>query len=130
MPRTSVLCDRLCVTVLRDLEQVDANPDPRPFGTVKPFGEAYHQFSCGGWVTAVAWSPSGSILAYAGKGESSSQVVLRVSSVICLRLCLYLSVCSLPAERLRVAVCMYACRSMYLVYRLPGDLVWCADFLV
>ena len=109
MPRTSVLCDRLCVTVLRDLEQVDANPDPRPFGTVKPFGEAYHQFSCGGWVTAVAWSPSGSILAYAGKGESSSQVVLRVSSVICLRLCLCLSVWSLPAERLRVTVCMYVC---------------------
>ncbi|CAN0545446.1 unnamed protein product, partial [Laminaria digitata] len=46
--------------------QVDTDPNPAPFGTVKPFGEAYHMFSCGGWVTAVAWSPSGSILAYAG----------------------------------------------------------------
>ncbi|CAN0454571.1 unnamed protein product, partial [Hapterophycus canaliculatus] len=35
-----------------------------------PFGEAYHQFSCGGWVTAVAWSPSGSTLAYAGESRS------------------------------------------------------------
>lgn len=51
------------------LLQVDTNPDPKPFGTVKPFGEAYHVFSCGGWVTAVAWSPSGSILAYAGESR-------------------------------------------------------------
>lgn len=47
--------------------QVDANLDPGPFGTIKPFGEAYHMFSCGGWVTAVAWSPSGRTLAYAGE---------------------------------------------------------------
>lgn len=57
--------------VPRVTDQVDTNPNPAPFGAVKPFGEAYHQFSCGGWVTAVAWSPSGSILAYAGESAFS-----------------------------------------------------------
>eukprot|EP00752_Nemacystus_decipiens_P010415 g9282.t1 len=62
--------DFKCRVVSAIVEEVDTNPDPRPFAAVKPFGETYHQFSCGGWVTAVAWSPSGSILAYAGQDST------------------------------------------------------------
>lgn len=62
--------DFKCRVVSALVEEVDSSPDPRPFGSVKPFGEAYHMFSCGGWVTAVAWSPSGSTLAYAGQDST------------------------------------------------------------
>lgn len=62
--------DFKCRVVSAVVEEVDTDPNPAPFGTVKPFGEAYHMFSCGGWVTAVAWSPSGSILAYAGQDST------------------------------------------------------------
>lgn len=42
------------------------NVDPGPFGTPLEFGEAYCELSSLGWIHAVAWSPSGNVLAYAG----------------------------------------------------------------
>ncbi|CAM9288697.1 unnamed protein product [Ascophyllum nodosum] len=62
--------DFKCRVVSAMVAEVDTNPNPAPFGTVKPFGEAYHVLSCAGWVTAVAWSPSGSTLAYAGQDST------------------------------------------------------------
>ena len=40
----------------------------------KPFGEALAEFVCGGWVHAVAYSPSGASLAFAGHDASISVV--------------------------------------------------------
>ena len=37
-----------------------------PFATPQEFGEIYAEMSCLGWVNAVAWSPSGHTLCYAG----------------------------------------------------------------
>lgn len=42
------------------------NVNPGPFGTPLEFGEAYCEMSSLGWIHAVAWSPSGNVLAYAG----------------------------------------------------------------
>lgn len=47
--------------------QVDAAPDAGFFGKPLEFGEAYTELSAHGWVTAVAWSPSGDKLCFAGK---------------------------------------------------------------
>jgi actin related protein 2/3 complex, subunit 1A/1B len=38
------------------------------------FGEVYAEFGCSGWVHSVAWSPSGSSLAFSGH-DSSVHVV-------------------------------------------------------
>ena len=40
----------------------------------KPFGEVLAEFICGGWVHAVAYSPSGASLAFAGHDASISVV--------------------------------------------------------
>ena len=40
--------------------------DPGPFPQPLEFGEVYAELSAQGWVNAVAWSPSGMSLAYAG----------------------------------------------------------------
>ena len=40
--------------------------DPGPFSQPLEFGEVYAELSAQGWVNAVAWSPSGLSLAYAG----------------------------------------------------------------
>jgi actin related protein 2/3 complex subunit 1A/1B len=41
--------------------------DAGPFGVPQEFGEPYVELSAMGWVNAVAWSPSGSTLAFAGQ---------------------------------------------------------------
>lgn len=47
---------------------VDGNEvNAGPFGSPLEFGEAYTEISALGWINAVAWSPSGSVLAFAGK---------------------------------------------------------------
>lgn len=53
---------------------VDAGPFSVNCGGTGPleFGEAYCELSSGGWVHAVAWSPSGSSLAFAGHDSSVS----------------------------------------------------------
>mmetsp|Transcript_27709 Transcript_27709/g.46582 ORF Transcript_27709/g.46582 Transcript_27709/m.46582 type:complete len:398 (-) Transcript_27709:291-1484(-) len=46
-----------------------ANVDPGPFANSTgplEFGEVYAEMSSFGWIHAVAWSPSGNVLAYAG----------------------------------------------------------------
>lgn len=45
---------------------VDAAPDGGPFGAPVEFGDTYADFTSFGWVNAVAWSPSGAVLAFAG----------------------------------------------------------------
>ncbi len=42
------------------------NVDAGPFGTPVEFGETYCELTSLGWIHAVAWSPSGNVLAYAG----------------------------------------------------------------
>lgn len=45
---------------------VDGNRvDSGPFASPLEFGEAYCELSALGWIHALAWSPSGSVLAYA-----------------------------------------------------------------
>jgi actin related protein 2/3 complex subunit 1A/1B len=46
---------------------VDAAPNAGHFGKPLEFGEAYCELSAHGWVTAVAWAPSGDKLCFAGK---------------------------------------------------------------
>lgn len=41
-----------------------------PFASPLEFGEIYAEMSCLGWVNAVAWSPSGHTLCYAGQDSS------------------------------------------------------------
>ena len=45
---------------------VDAAPSQGSFERPLEFGEAYCEFSSQGWVTGVAWSPSGDTLCYTG----------------------------------------------------------------
>ena len=45
---------------------VDSAPDGGPFEAPVEFGDSYAEFSALGWINAVAWSPSGSVLAFAG----------------------------------------------------------------
>mmetsp|Transcript_6385 Transcript_6385/g.12261 ORF Transcript_6385/g.12261 Transcript_6385/m.12261 type:complete len:379 (-) Transcript_6385:2067-3203(-) len=49
---------------------VDASPDAGHFGKPLEFGEAYCELNAHGWVTAVAWSPSGNTLCFAGHDSS------------------------------------------------------------
>ncbi|CAE7597985.1 ARPC1A [Symbiodinium microadriaticum] len=53
---------------------VDAAPSQGNFEKPLEFGEAYCEFSSHGWVTGVAWSPSGESLCYAGHDSSISVV--------------------------------------------------------
>jgi actin related protein 2/3 complex subunit 1A/1B len=47
---------------------VDKAPNAGPFGTPVEFGDTYAEFTALGWVNAVAWSPSGNVLAFSGNG--------------------------------------------------------------
>lgn len=49
---------------------VDAAPDAGFFGKPLEFGEAYTELNAHGWITAVAWSPSGNSLCFAGHDSS------------------------------------------------------------
>jgi actin related protein 2/3 complex, subunit 1A/1B len=46
---------------------VDATPSQGHFEKPLEFGEAYCEMTSSGWITGVAWSPSGDSLCYAGK---------------------------------------------------------------
>ena len=59
---------RVYSTFTTDVDGV--NVDPGPFAAFTgplEFGESYLELSALGWVHAVAWSPSGTSLAYAGR---------------------------------------------------------------
>lgn len=49
---------------------VDSAPDAGVFGSPLEFGEAYCELNALGWVNAVAWSPSGTSLCFAGHDSS------------------------------------------------------------
>lgn len=46
------------------------NVDAGSFGTPLEFGEVYAEMNALGWINAVAWSPSGNVLAFAGHDSS------------------------------------------------------------
>lgn len=48
----------------------------------KPFGEVLAEFTCGGWVHGVAYSPSGASLAFAGHDASISVVTNNVAQTL------------------------------------------------
>lgn len=57
---------RVYSTFASDVDGNEVNPGPfANFGGPVEFGETYVELSAAGWVHAVAWSPSGNILAYA-----------------------------------------------------------------
>lgn len=62
---------------------VDAGPDGGPFGAPVEFGDTYAEFSALGWVNAVAWSPSGNVLAFAGHDSSIHFVTFGGSGPVC-----------------------------------------------
>ena len=43
-----------------------------PFARAVEFGDMYAEMPCGGWINSVAWSPSGTSIAYAGQDSSVS----------------------------------------------------------
>ena len=45
-------------------------PNAQPFATPLELGEAYAEMSALGWVNAVAWAPSGNVLAFASHDSS------------------------------------------------------------
>mmetsp|Transcript_1724 Transcript_1724/g.2701 ORF Transcript_1724/g.2701 Transcript_1724/m.2701 type:complete len:378 (+) Transcript_1724:70-1203(+) len=53
---------------------VDSAPSAGVFETAVEFGEAYIELTSSGWVTAVAWSPSGNTLCYSGHDSSIHMV--------------------------------------------------------
>jgi len=55
---------RVFSTFIADVD--GSNVNAGSFGAPQEFGEAYCELSSLGWVHAVAWSPSGNALAYAG----------------------------------------------------------------
>lgn len=50
--------------------EVDASANAGDFGTPLEFGEPYVELTALGWVNAVAWSPSGRTLCFAGHDSS------------------------------------------------------------
>ncbi|CAM9404216.1 unnamed protein product [Ectocarpus fasciculatus] len=62
---------------------VDAAPDGGPFGAPVEFGDTYADFTSFGWVNAVAWSPSGAVLAFAGHDSSVHFVTFGDSGPVC-----------------------------------------------
>lgn len=63
-------CDFRCRVFSCYLEQVDGEQDNGPFEEGYGFGEMIADFDCKGWIEAVAWSPDGQKLAYAGHDSS------------------------------------------------------------
>ena len=59
---------RVFSTFAADVDGTNVNCGP--FANPETFGESYCELSALGWVHAVAWSPSGSVLAYAGHDSS------------------------------------------------------------
>lgn len=49
---------------------VDASPNAGPFESPVEFGEAYCELSALGWITALAWTPSGQTLCFAAHDSS------------------------------------------------------------
>lgn len=60
--------------------EVDAAPDAGIFGAPMEFGEAYCELSCNGWVNAVAWTPSGNTLVYAGHDSTINFIALTTAT--------------------------------------------------
>lgn len=62
---------RIFSTFTADVDGTAVNPGPFANG-IGPleFGEVYAELSALGWINAVAWSPSGNILAYTGHDSS------------------------------------------------------------
>ena len=62
---------------------VDGSPNGGPFGAPVEFGDTYAEFSALGWVNAVAWSPSGNVLAFSGQDSSIHFVTFGPSGPVC-----------------------------------------------
>ncbi|TMW60884.1 hypothetical protein Poli38472_000926 [Pythium oligandrum] len=63
--------DLKCRVFSAYIADVDGAPNPGPFPQLAPFGEPLAEFdNANAWVNAVAWSPSGNRLAFAGHGSS------------------------------------------------------------
>lgn len=59
---------RIYSTFIADVDGAEVNA--WPFETPLPFGEPYLELTALSWVNAVAWSPSGNVLAFAGQDSS------------------------------------------------------------
>lgn len=58
------------------ISDLDQTPEPAPFKDMAPFGEPMAEFgNSKGWVEAVAWSPKGARLAFAGKVVGGKPIV-------------------------------------------------------
>lgn len=62
--------DFKCRVISTFTGDVDPNPNSAPFGTPVEFGETYAEMTALAWVNAVAWTPSGNSLAFAGHDSS------------------------------------------------------------
>ncbi|RLN92537.1 hypothetical protein BBJ28_00009074 [Nothophytophthora sp. Chile5] len=63
--------DLKCRVFSAHVNDVDGPPDAGPFEALPPFGEPVAEFdNASAWVNAVAWSPKGDRLAFAGQGSS------------------------------------------------------------
>lgn len=56
------------------VKEVDEKPSPNPWGQKMPFGQLMSEYSVGGWVHRVAFSPSGCRLAFVSHDSSVSFV--------------------------------------------------------
>jgi actin related protein 2/3 complex subunit 1A/1B len=56
------------------IKGVDKRPENTPFGDKLPFGEMLAEYSCGGWVRGVSWSPSGEWLSFVSHDSAISFV--------------------------------------------------------
>lgn len=60
--------DLKCRVFSAYVSDVDGSPNAGPFQSLAPFGEPMAEFdNASAWVNAVAWSPKGNRLAFAGK---------------------------------------------------------------
>lgn len=67
--------DLKCRVFSAYIADVDGPPDASPFQALAPFGETMAEFdNASAWVNAVAWSPKGDRLAFAGHGSSVHMV--------------------------------------------------------
>lgn len=80
--------DLKCRVFSAYISDIDGAPDSGPFPALAPFGEPLAEFdSANAWVNAVAWSPKGDRLAFAGNALGSWVPVRVLWALMRVRFC-------------------------------------------
>uniref|UniRef100_A0A1I7XSB6 Arp2/3 complex 41 kDa subunit n=1 Tax=Heterorhabditis bacteriophora TaxID=37862 RepID=A0A1I7XSB6_HETBA len=65
------------------VKEVDEKPSPNPWGSKMPFGQLLGEYSAGGWVHNVSFSPSGCRLIWVSHDSGISLVDANEACIVC-----------------------------------------------